>query len=71
MLLARKTKKDKKDMYSTHPIIYDNLEMLEPQNKEELIKNVAEIFGLDVKKIKIRRVNYKEKVAVRDIFYNV
>jgi hypothetical protein len=68
ILLARKTRKDN---YSTHPIIYDNLEMLKPQNKEELIKNVAEISGLDVKKVRIRRVNYKEKVAVLDIFYNV
>jgi hypothetical protein len=71
VLLARKTRKAKKDRYSTHPIIYDNLEMLKPQNKEELIKNVAEITGLDVKKVRIRRVNYKEKVAVLDIYYNV
>jgi len=75
--LARKTekteksKKPKKDIYSTHPIIYDNLEMLKPQNKEELIKNVAEISGLDVQKIRIRRVNYKEKFAILDIYYTV
>jgi hypothetical protein len=65
--LARKSKKDN---YSTHPIIYDNLEMLKPQNKEPLIQNVAEITGLDIKKIRIRKVNYKEKFAVLDIFYN-
>jgi multisubunit Na+/H+ antiporter MnhG subunit len=68
MLLARKARKDN---YSTHPIIYDNLEMLKPQNKEELIKNVAEITGLDVKKVRIRRVDYTKKVTVLDIFYNV
>jgi hypothetical protein len=71
--LARKTKKDKNDKkpdYSTHPIIYDNLEMLKPHNKEELIRNVAEITGLDIVKVRIRRVNYKEKVAVLDIYYN-
>jgi hypothetical protein len=68
---ARKAKKAKKDSYRTHPIIYDNLEMLKPQNKEELIMNVAEITGLDVKKVRIRRVNYKEKIAVLDIYYNV
>ena len=66
ILLVRKTRKDN---YSTHPIIYDNLEMLKPQNKEELIKNVAEITGLDVKKVRIKKVDYKNKVAILDIFY--
>lgn len=70
VLLARKTKKAKKEKYSTHPIIYDNLEILKPQNKEELLRNVAEITGIDVKKVRIRRVNYKEKFAVLDLYYN-
>jgi hypothetical protein len=75
MLLVRKTKKTKKtkkaskEKFSTHPIVYDNMEMLKPQNKEELIKNVAEISGLDVKKVKIKKVDYKNKVAIIDIFY--
>jgi hypothetical protein len=59
----------KKDKYSSHPIIYDNLEMLKPHNKKELLANVAEMTGLDIKKIRIRRVNYKERIAVLDIFY--
>ena len=71
---TKKTKKDrkaKKDKYNTHPIIYDNLEMLKPQNKSELVKNVAEITGLDVKEVRIRRVNYNKKTAVLDIYYNI
>jgi hypothetical protein len=75
ILLARiatknkKAKKAKKIKYSTHPIIYDNLEMLKPQNKEALIKNVAEITGLDVKKVRIKKVDYREKTAMLDIYY--
>jgi hypothetical protein len=70
--IARKDKKDKKDKkvkYNTHPIIYDNLEMLKPQNKEALIKNVTEITGLDVKKVRIKNVDYKNKTSILDIFY--
>jgi len=69
---AKKTKKPKKagkEKFSTHPIVYDNLEMLKPNNKEELIKNVAEITGLDVKKVRIKKVDYINKVAIIDIFY--
>ena len=73
--IARKNRKGKidrkagKEKLSTHPIVYDNLEMLKPQNKEELLRNVAEITGLDIKKIKINKVDYQKKVAVLDIFY--
>jgi len=66
---TKKTKKASKEKFSTHPIVYDNMEMLKPQNKEELIKNIAEITGLDVKKVKIKKVDYKNKVAIIDIFY--
>jgi hypothetical protein len=60
---------DKKDNYTAHPIIYYDLEMLKPQNKSALIKNVTEMTGLDVRKVRIRRVNYIKKEAELDIFY--
>jgi hypothetical protein len=72
ILLAGKTKKPKKagqDKLSTHPIVYDNMEMLKPQNKEELIRNLAEITSLNVKKIKIKQVDYTNRIAILDIFY--
>lgn len=59
-----------KNNYKRHPITYDNLEMLKPENKKELIKHVAEMTGLDVKKVRIRNVNYKEKQALLDVYYN-
>lgn len=60
---------EKKDRCISHPIVYDNLEMLKPENKKELVADVAAITGLDVKKVRIRRVNYKEKIAVLDVYY--
>jgi len=60
---------EKKDRCISHPIVYDNLEMLKPENKKELVADVALITGLDVKKVRIRRVNYKEKIAVLDVYY--
>lgn len=60
---------EKKDRYISHPIVYDNLEMLKPENKKELVADVASITGLDVKKVRIRRVNYKEKTAVLNVYY--
>jgi len=69
---VKRTKKNKKvttEKFSTHPIVWNNLEMLKPGKKEELIRNVNEITGLDVKKIKIKKVDYTKKTAILDIFY--
>jgi hypothetical protein len=60
---------EKKDKCMSHPIVYDNLEMLKPGNKNELLADVTAITGLNVRKVKIRRVDYKEKIAVLDVFY--
>jgi hypothetical protein len=72
VLLVRKTKKTKKaniENFKKHPIVYDNMEMLKPQNSEKLITDVAELTGLNIKKVKIKKVDYKNKVAELDIFY--
>ncbi|MBN2862752.1 MAG: DUF4956 domain-containing protein [Bacteroidales bacterium] len=66
---TKKSRKVKKEKLSTHPIVWDNLEMLKPGNKEELLRNVAEITSLEVKKIKIKKVDYTNKIAILDIFY--
>ena len=59
----------KKEDFSTHPIIYNRLELLKPQHHEELTNDVIDITGLDVKKIEIKQVDYQNKTAVLDIFY--
>ena len=55
----------------THSIIYENLEMLKPNNEKDLLKDISERTGKDILKIKICRINFKKKFAVLDIFYKV
>ena len=59
----------KKNKYKSHTILYDNLEMLKPQNKKAFNSHVSEITGHKIKRIKILKVNYKDTVAVLEIFY--
>ena len=59
----------KKEDFRTHPIFYNRLELLKPQYNEELTNDIIEITGLDVKKIEIKQVDYQNKIAVLDIFY--
>jgi hypothetical protein len=67
-LLERYTSVNK---FGTYSIIYDNLEMLKPENEEDLLKDISRKTGRDIIKIKIDRINFKKKVAVLDIFFRV
>jgi len=54
---------------STHTIIYQNLDMLKAGRKQKLLKDISEITGRDILKVKIRRVNFKDNTALLDIYY--
>jgi hypothetical protein len=53
----------------THEIIYDKLELLKPEKKEKLLQDVSLKTGKEILKIKIRRINYKRKRALLDVYY--
>jgi hypothetical protein len=53
----------------THEVIYDKLELLKPEKKDKLLQDVSLKTGKDVTRIKIRRINYKRKRALLDIYY--
>ncbi|TAL59561.1 MAG: DUF4956 domain-containing protein [Bacteroidetes bacterium] len=50
-------------------ITYENMELLRPDKKQKLLKDVSSITGKEILKVKIRRVDYKREVARLEIFY--
>jgi len=52
-----------------HEIVYDRLELLKPEKKEKLLQDVSEKTGKEISKIKIRKINYKRKRALLDIYF--
>ncbi|MFH0842415.1 MAG: DUF4956 domain-containing protein [Bacteroidota bacterium] len=53
----------------SYTIIYENLDLLRYDRNSKLLKDVSEITGKDIMKVKIVRINYKKKVAELEIFY--
>jgi hypothetical protein len=53
----------------SHSIIYEKLGLLKPDKKEKLLEDVSLLTGKAVLKIKIRRIDYKRKTALLDIYY--
>jgi len=53
----------------THMIVYENLEMLKSAKKQRILKDISDLTGKDILRIKIRKIDYREKVALLDIYY--
>lgn len=53
----------------TYSIVYDDLELLKTGKKQKILKEISELTGKDIQKIKIQKVDYKRKVAILDISY--
>jgi hypothetical protein len=58
-----------KNKFSTHSIIYDNLELLKPDKNKKLLKDVSTRTGKDILRIKIRRIDFKREFAILDIYF--
>ncbi len=54
----------------TYSIIYEKLDMLKPDKKDKLLKDISDRTGENVVKVKINRINYKRKTALLDIYYH-
>lgn len=53
----------------SHRIIYEDLELLKTAKKQKIIKEISTLTGKDVTAVKIRRIDYREKLAYLDISY--
>jgi hypothetical protein len=58
-----------KNSSESYSIAYRNLELLRSNKKQRLLKDISELTGKEVIKVKIRRVDYRSEIALLDIFY--
>ena len=50
-------------------VIYDNLDNIKPENHNQLITDLCDKTGLDVRNVKIDKVDYNNQVATLIIYY--
>ena len=53
----------------SHTIVYRNLELLKSTKKQKLIKDLSDLTGKEVIKVRIRRVDYRTETALVEIVY--
>lgn len=61
----------RRNSYSSHRIVIDNLKLLRPENHSKLIEEISEKSGRNVLKVRISKVDYKNKTAELNIFFKV
>jgi len=74
-LEKKKAKKEQKKLnkpapLQKHQILYDKLELLNPDRLDDLKKDVSARTGINTEKIRIRRINLVAGNAELDVFYH-
>jgi hypothetical protein len=58
-----------RNMFKKHTIIFENLDLLKPESRVKLLKEISARTGRNILKAKIRKIDYKREVAELDIFF--
>ena len=51
-------------------IIYEKIELIKPENKQELIKDLKERTGLPIHEVKVDKIDFLKDTAAITIYYN-
>jgi hypothetical protein len=54
----------------TKSIIYEKIDLIKPENKEEMIQDLKARTGLPIHEVKIEKIDFLKDTAVVTIFYN-
>lgn len=50
-------------------LIYDNIELLKPKNRDQLIQDLTDRTGLDVTRVQVKRINLKSASSELTVYY--
>jgi hypothetical protein len=59
----------KKNTFGKYSIFYDKIELLKPESKHKLIKDLSSKTGLRITKVKIRNINLKRDIAELEVYF--
>lgn len=57
--------------FDKQSINYDNIDLLKPENKRKLLKDLSTRTGQNILRIKIMKVDFKRETAELEIFYRL
>jgi hypothetical protein len=67
--LKKAEKKAEKKKFNKHKVLYDNLALLNPGKKNDLLEDISKRTGIEITKVKIRKIDLKNSDAELDVYY--
>lgn len=58
-----------KNNTTTFSIVYEDLELLQSAKKPKMLKELSDLTGKEILKYRVRKIDYKKKVASIDVSY--
>jgi hypothetical protein len=65
----KEAKKAEKNKYSRHQVLYDNLALLNPGKKNDLLSDISKRTGIKIYNVKIRKIDLIKTNAILDVYY--
>jgi hypothetical protein len=59
----------RKNLFKKHRIVYENVDLLRPEHRNKLLKDLSDKTGRNVLRVKILKVDYRKETAEVDIFF--
>ena len=57
------------NMFMKHTIVYDKLDLLKPENRNKLLKDVSARTGRKILRIEVLKVDYKREIAEMELYF--
>lgn len=59
----------RKNSFSSHCIVYDDINLLKPGNRNKLLKDISGKTGLEIRRVRVIKVDFKRNVADLEIYF--
>jgi hypothetical protein len=59
----------RKNSFSSHCIVYNDINLLKPGNRNKLLKDISGKTGLEIRRVRVIKVDFKRDVADLEIYF--
>ncbi len=59
----------RKNSFNSHCIVYNDISLLKPGNRNKLLKDISGKTGLEIRRVRVIKIDFKREVADLEIYF--
>lgn len=59
----------RKNSFNSHCIVYDDISLLKPGNRNKLLKDISGKTGLEIRRVRVIKIDFKREVADLEVYF--